>query len=172
MRSFVACALFLSSFVPAEAQQPATPTTTPAASETTPGTQPAPQQPMIQAPNTSTAPGTSQPGNQPQTGPNGTYTIQRTARIVILDVVVTDAKGNIVTDLKKEDFNVTEAKEPQTIMNFEAAGAHSLAPDLNINSTAELDRLAPRAPVNIILLDEFNTRFEDMARPLLAQEVP
>ncbi len=58
---------------------------------------------------------------------------------------------------------MTEAKEPQTILNFEQAGAHSLAPELTVNSTADLDRLAPRAPVNIILLDEFNTRFEDMA---------
>ncbi len=82
---------------------------------------------------------------------------------MVLDVVVTDSKGNLVTDLEREDFSVTEAKEPQTILNFEQAGAHSLAPELTVNSTADLDRLAPRAPVNIILLDEFNTRFEDMA---------
>jgi VWFA-related protein len=91
------------------------------------------------------------------------YVIRRNSRIVVLDVVVTDAKGNIVTDLKKDDFSVTEAKEQQTVLNFEAAGAHSLSPEITINSTAELDALAPRAPVNIILLDEFNTRFEDMA---------
>jgi VWFA-related protein len=107
--------------------------------------------------------GTQPSGAQPVRNPNGTFTIQRTARLVILDVVVTDAKGNLVTDLKKDDFNVTEAKEPQTVLNFEPAGAHVLAPELNINSTAELDAVAPRAPVNIILLDEFNTRFEDMA---------
>jgi VWFA-related protein len=80
-----------------------------------------------------------------------------------LDVLVTDAKGNLITGLKREDFNVTEADKPQTLLNFEQAGAHTPPPDLNINSTAELDRLAPNAPVNIILLDEFNTRFEDMA---------
>jgi VWFA-related protein len=34
---------------------------------------------------------------------------------------------------------------------------------MTIDSTADLDRLAPRAPVDIVLLDEFNTRFEDMA---------
>src|SRR5580698_3781008 len=42
-------------------------------------------------------------GTQPTKDANGTFTIQRTARLVVLDVVVTDAKGNIVTDLKKED---------------------------------------------------------------------
>ncbi len=102
-------------------------------------------------------------GTQPTRDANGTFTIQRTARLVVLDVVVTDAKNNIVTDLKKEDFSVTESKEPQTILNFEATGSRSISPSLDVNSTADLDRLAPRAPVNIILLDEFNTHFEDMA---------
>lgn len=144
-------------------QTPDPPAQPPAPAEGAPA-QPevAPRQPA--APPLQAPPVRSQlPAAQPTRNPDGTYTIQRTARLVILDVVVTDAKGNIVTDLKKEDFNVTEAREPQTVLNFEPAGAHTLAPDLNINSTAELDRLAPRAPVNIILLDEFNTRFEDMA---------
>jgi VWFA-related protein len=109
------------------------------------------------------APSQSPNGTQATRDNNGTFTIQRTARLVVLDMVVTDAKNNIVTDLKREDFHVTELDEPQTILNFEAAGAHSLSPDISIESTADLDRLAPRAPVNIILLDEFNTHFEDMA---------
>ncbi len=137
-----------------------------AAQAQTPGG-PAPQQPpaeQTQAQQIPAQPTPARPaGTQPAPGPNGTFTLQRTARLVVLDVVVTDAKGNLVTDLKKEDFNVTESKQPQTIINFEATGAHSLQPNLNINSTADLDRVAPRAPVNIILLDEFNTRFEDMA---------
>jgi VWFA-related protein len=78
-------------------------------------------------------------------------------------MVVTDAKGNVVTDLKKDDFHVTESNEPQTVLNFEPAGAHTIDPNIQINSTNALDILAPRAPVNIVLLDEFNTRFEDMA---------
>ncbi len=108
-------------------------------------------------------PGQAPTGTQPTKNPDGTYTIQRTARLVILDMVVADAKGNVVTDLKREDFHVEEVGQPQTILNFEEAGAHLPSPDITINSTADLDRLAPRAPVNIILLDEFNTRFEDMA---------
>ncbi len=159
MRNQLLCTLLLSTLVFSALESRAQ---TPASQDAPQAPSPAntaPQQPAIQAPNTSNAPNTA----QPQQGPNGTYTIQRSARLVILDVVVTDSKGNVVTDLKKEDFQVTEAAEPQTIQNFEPAGAHTLSPDLNINSTTELDRLAPRAPVNIILLDEFNTRFEDMA---------
>jgi len=98
-----------------------------------------------------------------QPNENGIFTVKTTSRLVVLDVVVTDKKGNLVTGLKREDFSVTEAKEPQTILNFESPGAHQVGPEVTINSTADLDRLAPRAPVNIILLDEFNTRFEDMA---------
>lgn len=101
--------------------------------------------------------------SQPTLDQNGVYTITRNARIVILDMVVTDAKGNVVTGLRKDDFHVTESDEPQTILNFEPAGAHSLPAQLNVDSTEALDRIAPRAPVNIVLLDEFNTRFEDMA---------
>jgi len=103
------------------------------------------------------------PASQPVKDANGVYTIHRNARLVVLDMVITDTKGNIVPDLKREDFHVTEADQPQTILNFTPAGAHALDPQVTIDSTEELDRLAPDAPVNILLLDEFNTRFEDMA---------
>jgi VWFA-related protein len=82
---------------------------------------------------------------------------------VVLDVVVTDAKGNVVTGLTGKDFKVTDAGEPQTITNFDTSAFHIAKPDVTINSTADLDKFAPDAPVNIILLDEFNTLFEDMA---------
>lgn len=114
-------------------------------------------------------PPSAQPGQpqqnstQPTRDTSGTYTITRNARIVILDMVVTDSKGNVVTDLKRDDFHVTESNEPQTVLNFEPAGAHVTPSDLYVDSTTTLDTLAPRAPVNIVLLDEFNTRFEDMA---------
>jgi VWFA-related protein len=148
--SLVLVSMVLASLIPAHllAQEP---TMAPQV-QTAPAPAPAPQAPS-QSPN----------GTQATRDNNGTFTIQRTARLVVLDMVVTDAKNNIVTDLKREDFHVTELDEPQTILNFEAAGAHSLSPDISIESTADLDRLAPRAPVNIILLDEFNTHFEDMA---------
>jgi VWFA-related protein len=126
--------------------------------------QPAPTQsqqpPSAQSATPSPSP---QSATEPARNADGTFTIRRNARIVILDMVVTDAKGNVVTNLKRDDFRVTEMNEPQTILNFESAGAHSVTSDASIDSTNALDTLAPNAPVNIILLDEFNTRFEDMA---------
>jgi VWFA-related protein len=90
-------------------------------------------------------------------------TLNRSVNLVVLDGVLVDSKGNAVTDLKREDFHVTEDGDQQQIRNFEVPGRFTPAPDVTIDSTADLDRLAPRAPVNIVLLDEFNTRFEDMA---------
>jgi VWFA-related protein len=105
------------------------------------------------------------PGSQaqPTKNPDGTYTIRTSSRIVVLDVVVTDKKGKIVTGLTKDDFHVAEAGEPQVITNFEVGDKRLPDPAMDIESTVDLDKLAPRAPVNIILLDEFNTRFEDEA---------
>jgi VWFA-related protein len=154
-----ALAIAAVSFALVAQQPPSSPTeATPQAGQTqaAPTTQPPPAPALPgQQPTSSVVPGAS-----PQTEAN---TIRSNVRLVVLDVVVTDAKGQIVHDLKRDDFHVTEADEPQTIQNFEEAGAHQLDPDLEIDSTAALDRLAPRAPVNIVLLDEFNTRFEDMA---------
>ncbi len=137
----------------------------PATLPTTPPAQtsaPAPQQPA--APAVSPAqPQQNSNNGQPQRGPDGTFTIRRTARLVVLDVVVTDKAGNVVTGLTRDDFHVSELDEPQTILNFEEAGRHAVPATADINSTADLDRIAPQAPVNILLLDEFNTRFEDMA---------
>ena len=124
--------------------------------------QPAPPAPTIATPPAANTP-TPQTPVQPTKDANGIYTVRRTARIVVLDVVAADSKGTPVSGLTRGDFHVTEAGEPQTILNFEPAGAHTPDPNLVINSTADLDRLAPRAPVNLILLDEFTTRFEDMA---------
>ncbi|MDR3775354.1 MAG: VWA domain-containing protein [Terracidiphilus sp.] len=126
--------------------------------------QPAQPQPAAQTvPAQAAAPAQVPGGTQPVKNPDGTYIMRMTSRLVVLDMVVVDAKGKVVKDLKKDDFKVEEAGQPQTVLNFEETGKHIPAPELAIESTADLDRLAPRAPVDIILLDEFNTRFEDMA---------
>ncbi len=121
-------------------------------------TAPAAQQTPAASPGTPQA----QP-SQPQRNADGTFTVRTTSRIVILDVVVLDKKGNVVTNVPRDAFHVTDNDQPEKILNFEEAGAHTPPPDTVINGTQDLDRVAPRAPVNIILLDEFNTRFEDMA---------
>ncbi len=89
-------------------------------------------------------------------------TLKMTTRLVVLDVVATDKAGHIVPDLARQDFTVYEDKQPQTILTFEAPAQHLLTPGVQINSTAELVK-APDAPVTLLVLDELNTRFGDMA---------
>jgi len=100
---------------------------------------------------------------RPEEQRSATMTLRVTTRLVVLDAVAIDAKGNVVTDLKKEDFHVLEQKRPQVLRSFYAPGTFNVKTDTEIHSTADLDRKAPQAPVNIVVLDEFNTRFEDMA---------
>jgi VWFA-related protein len=139
--------LALSLGLAAGAQQPAAPAA-------------APDSAAASAQTSAQVPTQAEQQQAPSTAAN---TIRRNVRLVVLDGVVVDKQGKAVTDLKREDFHVTEDDAPQQIRNFEVPGQYTPTPDVTINSTADLDRLAPRAPVNIVLLDEFNTRFEDMA---------
>ncbi len=104
----------------------------------------------------------SQPPQQSAADSTDNYTLSVNPRLVVLDVIVTDKQGNLVTNLKKEDFEVQEDKQPQRIDSFEAPTAHDLPPNVTIHSTEELNRLAPNAPATIIVLDEYSERFEDM----------
>jgi hypothetical protein len=62
------------------------------------------------------------------------YSISVTVPVVSVDAVVTDNNGNYLTDLKKENFRLTEDGTVQTITNF--------APS--------------EAPITIVLLVEFS----------------
>ena len=87
-------------------------------------------------------------------------------RIVVLDIVVTDKKGNVVTNLKQSDFTVLEDKQPQTIRTFETPSMHIMPPSPDgtaiVNSSADLHKIGD-APVTILVLDELNTVFSDMS---------
>jgi VWFA-related protein len=92
------------------------------------------------------------------------YSLQVQSRLVVLDVVVTDHAGAIKSDLKAEDFHIAEDGFEQKIVSFEVPSAHIIpAQDDPISSTADLRKRAPQSPVNIVVLDELNTTFQDMA---------
>src|SRR5580704_9809060 len=55
-----------------------------------------------------------------------TPAIKVNVRLVTLDVVVTDKKGNPVTNLTKDDFQVYEDAQPQTIRSFEPPSLHTM----------------------------------------------
>ena len=88
-------------------------------------------------------------GQGQQTAPT-TPTFRVTSNLVFLDVTVVDKKGRVVTSgLTKDDFAITENKEPQRIFSFDAPATGA--------KTAEND------PATILVLDLLNTPFSDAA---------
>ena len=98
-------------------------------------------------------------------------TIKASTQIVIVDVVVTDAKGQPVHNLKASDFAVLENNFSQPIKNFEEHRALSAAeaaklppvpkmpPGIFTNYTPTPDNGA----VNVLLLDALNTPMKDQS---------
>jgi VWFA-related protein len=100
-----------------------------------------------------------------------TATLRAGAKLVIVDVTVSDKHGNPLHDLKKNDFTVLENSSPQAIGTFEehvALSANdavkfppmpSLPPGVFTNVTP-----APvNSAINIILIDALNTPYDDQA---------
>jgi VWFA-related protein len=96
--------------------------------------------------------------------------IRTNTREVIVDVVVTDDKGNQVTGLPQADFEILEDKKPQRVDFFEEHAARTLPP----GALQPLPRMPPNvftnvppAPesdaVNVLLLDTLNTPEQDYA---------
>ena len=94
-------------------------------------------------------------------------TIKAKARLVLVDVVVTNNKGEAVTGLHKDDFEILEDGKAQTISTFEE---HHGAPPTQI----QLPTLPPHVytnfpvtktadAVNVLLLDALNTPSRDQS---------
>ena len=56
---------------------------------------------------------------------NPTTVFKANVRRVVVDVVVTDSKGQPVSGLTKANFSVTEDGKPQQILSFDANGFNS-----------------------------------------------
>ena len=95
-------------------------------------------------------------------------TFRATSRLVLVDVVVTDKKGEFIQELKPADFTLLEDGKPQRISAFNKhSSLKNAAPEPKIQlpanqytnfSTQPLDR-----PVTVILLDMLNTDLMDQA---------
>ena len=104
---------------------------------------------------------------QEPSAPGTKFTVE--VRRVPVDVIVTDAKGKPVRDLKKEEFVVLEEKKPQEITSFtlervsstEDAQKSSSIPDGFLTNATIIDPSA--SDLTVILFDELNTRFSDAA---------
>jgi VWFA-related protein len=84
------------------------------------------------------------------------------SQLVALDVVVTDKKGNVVTNLGRDDFSVYENGTLQQIRNFEGPPERHPIP-----VTASKDKSGNEdwgdAPLTMLVIDALNTPFDEAA---------
>ncbi len=98
---------------------------------------------------------------------NAVATIKSKVRLVLVDVVVTNNKGDAVTGLQKQDFEVLEDGKPQTVSTFEE---HHGAPPTQIKVPPLPPHVYTNFPltqtadsVNVLLLDALNTPSRDQS---------
>ncbi len=96
-----------------------------------------------------------------------TPTIRVNTRLVLVDVVVTDKKGQAITGLKPEDFVLEESGKKQKISVFmtpqdavKAVAPGSLPPGIYSNGP---EYRSPGGPITVFVLDAANTPFRDQA---------
>src|SRR5580693_233506 len=95
-----------------------------------------------------------------------TTTLHVASRLVVLDVVVIDRNGKFVSNLDRSQFTVTEDKAPQAIRNFDPPDGHEMPPGsagkMLVENSADLPKIG-NAPVNVLVFDEVNTPFLQLA---------
>lgn len=89
-------------------------------------------------------------------------------RMVVVDVVARNGKGEPVTDLKPEDFSLVEDGKPQKIsdFSFQHPEQHPKAPQAPVlppNTYNNLPLYKPNGALNILLLDAMNTNSPNQA---------
>jgi len=93
-------------------------------------------------------------------------TIRANTRLVLVDVVVTDKKGQPVNGLKAEDFTIEEGGKKQKVSIFVPPGIENgpkpaLAPEGIFSNHPE--NVRPAGVPTILLLDALNSPFKDQA---------
>ncbi|MFY9559689.1 MAG: VWA domain-containing protein [Terriglobales bacterium] len=95
-----------------------------------------------------------------------TLTIRANTRLVVVDVVVTDKKGQPITGLKAEDFTVEENGKKQKVSVFVPPGitnrTAAAPPPPGILSNLP-ENLSPAGIPTVLLLDAANSAFKDQA---------
>ena len=124
--------------------------------------------------NSTSAPQSSPPASQQTVGPNApevssqeepATTFKVKVNLVDVRVVVRDAQGNAVGNLKQEDFQLTDNGKPQVISKFSVEHAAVLPSTKTVESRTPLDDLPPKLPDHYIvyLFDDIHLKFSDLA---------
>ncbi len=100
-----------------------------------------------------------------QTPADSTATIKSKARLVLVDVVVTNDKGEPVAGLKKGDFEVLEDGKPQAVSTFEEHRGTPITqiqlPPMPRGVYTNFPVVQTADSINVILLDALNTPTRD-----------
>lgn len=92
-------------------------------------------------------------------------TIKSEVRIVLVDVVVTGAKGQTASGLKKEDFQISEDGKAQTVSFFEEHTDGKVTPvklpEMPPDVFTNYPTVKTTDSVNVLLLDSLNTQAID-----------
>jgi VWFA-related protein len=97
--------------------------------------------------------------------------LRATTRLVVVDVVATDGKGEPVTDLKAEDFTILEESKQQKIRAFSfqhpplpgAARIQRVSDNLPPNVFSNVPKFRPDSALSVLLLDGLNTNLPNQA---------
>jgi len=105
----------------------------------------------------------------PPAVPTPPVTFRAEVNFVEVDALVTDAKGNLVTDLTQADFEVFEDGKPQTIANFSLVNLPATRPDQPLFAEAPIEsdvqaNTQVEGRVYLILLDSLHTDALNTAR--------
>jgi len=107
--------------------------------------------------------------NPSQDAIDGKDVLKSESPLVVLDVVVTDKKGQPVYGLKRSDFTVFERDEKMTLQNFEEHRADQARPPASLpakqvlapNVFSNVSDTADNGPLNVLLMDALNTPMAD-----------
>ena len=108
------------------------------------------------------------PTAQPETTLESATILKATTRLVMLDIVATDAHGHAIPDLESKDFTVLEDGKSQTIRAFGLqypvpADSNFQIPALPPNVFTNIPRFHVTSLLNVILLDGLNTSISNQA---------
>lgn len=125
---------------------------------------------FAQRPTATTAPSAQQPAaaaDQKAAGQQPPVFKVKT-RLVVVDVVARNSKGQVMADLKPEDFTLSEDGKPQHISVFsfqhpEANVKPLRAPVLPAGTFNNLPQYKPNGALNVLLLDGLNTTSPNQA---------
>lgn len=103
----------------------------------------------------------------PANSGNTAATIKTRVRLVLVDIIVTNGKGDAVTGLHKDDFQVFEDGKPESISTFEehhgASPTQIKLPALPPHVYTNFPVTQTADSVNVLLLDALNTPSRDQS---------